>query len=94
MFCYKTDTQHLVRFNYELLPKIEDVLHPNNITSVQVSPIEGVYTISAVPIMNPPPTHVAAGWINTEKIFNESSYLGKKRSISHLEFAVRSGGGR
>ena len=42
-------------------------LYAANITIVQVSPREGVYTISAVPAIRAPPTHVATRWINTEQ---------------------------
>ena len=51
--------------NLNLL-RIKDVLYAVNIVAAQVSPIDGVYTISAVPTMKPPPTHVAAGRINTD----------------------------
>lgn len=36
-------------------------------TTVLVNPMEGVYAISARPTMKAPPTHVAAGQIQTEE---------------------------
>ena len=37
--------------------------------------MEGVYTISTVPTMNPPPTHVATGRINTARHLQRKQQL-------------------
>lgn len=53
--------------NQSNLPMIKDELYEIIIVMALVSPIDGVYTISAVPTIKPPPTHVATGWINTQE---------------------------
>ena len=50
---------------------MKDKLYAVIIVAAQVSPIDGVYIISTVPTIKPPPTHVAAGWINTQQIFGQ-----------------------
>lgn len=47
---------------------MKDELYANNIKRDPVSPLEGVYIISTMPLMKPPPTHVAVGQITTQKI--------------------------
>lgn len=50
-------------------------LYATNSTSVLVRPLNGVYIISTVPRMKPPPTHVAAGQISAQKIVHAKSSL-------------------
>lgn len=57
IFAAYSDVQCPVR--HKVLPKIKQALYANSITDVPVSPIDGVYAISTVPTMKPPPTHVA-----------------------------------
>ena len=74
--CLSPYIQYSFKCNFKLLPIIKDELYAINITNTQVSPIEGVYTISAVPTMRPPPTNVATGWINTR-----ASHLVNKQQL-------------
>ena len=67
--CNHTDRmQYLFKCNSKLLPIKKDELYARCIMIAHISPMEGVYTISTVPTMMPPPTHVATGWMKTQKI--------------------------
>lgn len=49
----------ILQKDVETLPMMKSVLYAKNSMLAQVSPMEGVYTISTVPTMLPPPIHVA-----------------------------------
>lgn len=42
--------------------------------TAQISPMDGLYTASAVPTMNPPPTHVAVSQTQTEDSSRKISF--------------------
>lgn len=52
----------------KFLQMMKDELYANNSKRDAVSPLEGVYIISTMPLMKPPPTHVAVGQITTQTI--------------------------
>lgn len=45
--------------------------------TAQVSPMEGLYTASAVPTIKPPPTHVAETHKHTQKAASETRSCSK-----------------
>ena len=64
----QTELWYLFKCKFKFLPIKKDELNARWITIAHVSPIEGVYIISAVPTMVPPPTHVATGWMKTQQV--------------------------
>lgn len=74
-----------------VLPTIKDRLNPSIDTTVQVSPMEGVYINSTVPTMKAPPTHVAAGGTVTESFREQTCFLAREqiRHQQHRAVGVR-----
>lgn len=62
----------------KVLPMIKDDAYARSIRTVPIRPMWGVYSISAVPTMRPPPTHVA-----TQHTVHSKSWKGPAAATEH-----------